>query len=578
MFIINSKSGFITGNLANQNQRMFLRGALLLLSALFLFACSADPKDDPEKLAVIEDRIVTRTEFKNRFTELKTRLGIPDNGMTRRGLLKNYVEEELLILEAIDRGYDSDPDGRFNKEEIKIQELLNAYNRKFIQSKVRVTEKELRELFIHLNTRIRARHLYAPTKAEAESLYQAILDGASFQELAKAVFQDPVLRESGGDLGYFEVDEMDPAFEEAAFSLKVAQVSEPVKTNDGYSIIQLLDKKTKPLITEMDYAKHRHKLEPYWRQRKVKKMTRLHVDSLRRALEIEFVENTLDRLFSLISEHEKNEALTESQTLRNMQDALDNLPLLTSKQGNWDVDQFQKMAKFTSDAERNWIRNKENLRDYIAGLVVRAYILRKAQDAGLHKTAEYKNKVEEEFDVYLLGRIEDNLRREMEIPEDSLKLYYEDDPRLFDTPPKIHLREIILQDTYVAGQVAKKLKAGHSFEELARKYSLKRRSALNGGDIGYLTPQELGKWAELAFSMQENHWLGPVKMDSAYVFLQCLDKIPARPRSFREASADVESALRTFWWERFRSQKVAELRSEKNVRAFHEKLRTIRFN
>ena len=61
--------------------------------------------------------------------------------------------------------------------------------------------------------------------------------------LAKTSFNDPMLRDNGGSLGYFTVDEIDPAFEEAAFAPKIGELSQPVRTNDGYSIIRVDDRK-----------------------------------------------------------------------------------------------------------------------------------------------------------------------------------------------------------------------------------------------------------------------------------------------------------------------------------------------
>ena len=103
----------------------------------------------------------------------------------------------------------------------------------------------------------------------------------SFEELAEENFKDPQLRDTGGALGYFTVDEMDPAFEDAAFALDIGQISKPIRTAQGYSIIQVQDRIIRPLLTESEYIKHRSKLEDYCRYRKKIKATQTFVDSLR---------------------------------------------------------------------------------------------------------------------------------------------------------------------------------------------------------------------------------------------------------------------------------------------------------
>ena len=175
--------------------------------------CKRQPGADPNTLAVIGERVIAQDDFIKRYQDFRRRTGggVPDHGEARRQVLQNYVEEELLITAAIQRGYAEDAAGRHEHERLEIQELLNAFNRTRIASKVRVSEAELRQLYVRLHTQVQARHLYAPTRAQADSLYAALQNGATFEALAATVFQDPVLRNSGGLLGNFSVDEMEPA-------------------------------------------------------------------------------------------------------------------------------------------------------------------------------------------------------------------------------------------------------------------------------------------------------------------------------------------------------------------------------
>src|SRR5690606_23169487 len=96
---------------------------------------------------------------------------------------------------------------------------------------IEVTEGEMREMFLRMNTQVSARHLYGASLEKAETLKARLDAGEAFEDLAREVFNDPALAENGGSLGWFGFDEMDPAFEDAAFTLPVGVVSSPIRTS-----------------------------------------------------------------------------------------------------------------------------------------------------------------------------------------------------------------------------------------------------------------------------------------------------------------------------------------------------------
>jgi parvulin-like peptidyl-prolyl isomerase len=89
---------------------------------------------------------------------------------------------------------------------------------------------------------VRASHILVDEEEKANSLKEEIDGGADFAKVAKKNSKCPS-GESGGDLGFFSKGVMVKEFEEAAFSLEVGQLSEPVKTQFGYHLILVTDKK-----------------------------------------------------------------------------------------------------------------------------------------------------------------------------------------------------------------------------------------------------------------------------------------------------------------------------------------------
>lgn len=91
-------------------------------------------------------------------------------------------------------------------------------------------------------TSVRASHILVDTKAEAQTLKNKIDKGESFEALAKKYSKCPS-GQNGGDLGYFRRGDMVKEFEDSAFSLPVGEVSQPVKTQFGWHLIKVTDKR-----------------------------------------------------------------------------------------------------------------------------------------------------------------------------------------------------------------------------------------------------------------------------------------------------------------------------------------------
>ena len=82
----------------------------------------------------------------------------------------------------------------------------------------------------------------AETLALAQEIRQRLVDGEDFATLAAEYSDDPGSAANGGDLGWFGKGRMVAPFEEAAFALAVNEISEPVKTDFGYHIIEVLER------------------------------------------------------------------------------------------------------------------------------------------------------------------------------------------------------------------------------------------------------------------------------------------------------------------------------------------------
>lgn len=132
------------------------------------------------------------------------------------------------------------------KENIRKTLLLEKH-KEFVKNEFSINEAES-IMYFNENSEdiieIKASHMLFSNEEDANRVKKQLADGESFEDLAKAESLDSVSALNGGDLGYFSRGNMIPEFEDKAFSLDVGETSDVLKTEVGYHIILIKDKKT----------------------------------------------------------------------------------------------------------------------------------------------------------------------------------------------------------------------------------------------------------------------------------------------------------------------------------------------
>ncbi len=144
--------------------------------------------------------------------------------------------------------------GYKNEDDLKSTLKLGMLQEKAAMKDIKVTDKELKEYYENYKPDITVRHILLKDEKTANSVKKQLDSGKKFEDVAKKESTDTASAQNGGDLGVINnqnADQYDSDFIKAAYALKVNEVSAPVKTQFGYHIIQVTEKKEKKSFDEM---------------------------------------------------------------------------------------------------------------------------------------------------------------------------------------------------------------------------------------------------------------------------------------------------------------------------------------
>ena len=376
---------------------------LIIITFLIISACSSHEDSNPI-LAKIDGEPIYLNDFMHKYNAFLQTTGIEDNLLFRAKFLDGDIDREILLEKAASMDVLALPQIQKEVRIIKNQIMLNHFNEKEIFDKIAIQDSDLRAAFQQSKTQIHARHLFSKSIEGANQLKQKLENGESFESLAELVFQDSVLNSNGGDIGYFTFNEMDPNFEVAAFSLKDGEISAPVKTKNGYSIIQVIDRWIEPLITEQDYQLHKEGFVQILKSRKRRNAVTEYTQSIKDNLGLKLTANQLQSILHNLS-------------------SIANGNLEKVK----DYPEFDVITQISeiSEKQRARVNSIEDLSDLLLGIKVRNEILNRVNECGWFSQIEIQNEIQSKTDDALLSHVVELLIHNEDLTENKFQVLME---------------------------------------------------------------------------------------------------------------------------------------------------------
>jgi peptidyl-prolyl cis-trans isomerase C len=259
--------------------------AFALLAGLPVRAQEANPV-----LAKVNGAEIRASDVALAEEELGPSLAQMDPATKKENVLSFLIDMKIVSKEAEDKKIADRDDFKtrlaFARNRLLMDNLLA------VEGKAATTDENMKKVYedaakqISGEQEVHARHILVETEDQAKKVEEDLKKGADFAELAKKESKDPGASD-GGDLGFFTKDQMVPEFSAVAFALEPGKISDPVKTQFGWHVIKVEEKRTRKAP---DFEQVKPQIETYV----VRKAQADYVAKLRTAAKVERLDKPED--------------------------------------------------------------------------------------------------------------------------------------------------------------------------------------------------------------------------------------------------------------------------------------------
>ena len=469
--------------------------SLLVCMAVLILSLTGCREEGGDRSAVVEKRnsnvvaLIGEEEITRQDLEQDLKR-IPEG---RRETLKHKVLDDLIearvfAREARKAGLHEDPQVRQSLEKTTKETLARNFVRKHVDKKAEPSKEEQRKYYDeHMDQflvpdGVMIREIVLKEKEQAEAVLKELKQGASFEELAR---KKSIARswKTGGRLGWRFKGKMDPELENVAFGLEKGKLSDIIKTEEGYQIIELLNKSDQG-------QRPFEESKPHIRTGLFREKKNALVHELYKQAGV-VIHPSEEGVLAKVGD----DALTE-ETLA---------PIL---------------AKASED-ERQEVRRR-----WVKYFIDTTVFSKEARKVHLEDDPDVAREIRRKTDHILATAFRKRfIGKKTQISDKEIADYYQSHPAQFKVPPLVRVEAILVETRQEAEQILKELKGGADFAALAARESLYPDAASRAGEIGWFGKGERDPALEkAAFSLEPGQISDIIKTEAGYEIIKLMAK------------------------------------------------------
>jgi peptidyl-prolyl cis-trans isomerase C len=262
-----------------------LKASLVVTGCLAVVLAAGLPvrAEDNPVLAKVNGTEIRQSDVALAEEELGPSLAQMDPATKKDNVLAFLIDMKIVSKAAEDKKLENSEEFKkrlaFTRSRLLMDSLLAS------EGKAATTDEAMKKVYEEASKQItgeqevHARHILVETEDEAKAIKAELDKGGDFAELAKKKSKDPGASD-GGDLGFFTKEQMVPEFSTVAFALEPGKISDPVKSQFGWHIIKVEEKRSRKAP---DFEQVKSQIETYV----TRKAQADYVTKLREAAKVE---------------------------------------------------------------------------------------------------------------------------------------------------------------------------------------------------------------------------------------------------------------------------------------------------
>ena len=188
--------------------------------------------------------------------------------------------------------------------------------------------------------------------------------------------------------------------------------------------------------------------------------------------------------------------------------------------------------------------SKEGQKQFLDRVTRRELLVQEAEKRKMSETPEVAEQVANlRRELMIRALVQDEIGNKVKVEEKDVEEYFKAHPDEF-SGDTVHLRHIVLQNEDEAKDIKARLTKNESFDDLAKKYSKDSATAAKGGDLGFLSREQvLPEFARVAFSLKPGEVSDPVKTPFGFHVIKLMERKKGQPASLDQVKGQLQRRL-----------------------------------